>query len=60
MNFTGGWTKREYDNYRALVIAKSDMVENQKKFLRPITDADVEFLKKAMEAPDVNLFVSVM
>ena len=60
MNLTGGWTRREYDNYRAMVIAMSDVVENQKKFRQPITDADIDYLKMAMEAPDVNLFVSVM
>ena len=56
-----GMTRKEFEKYKSLALAKNDIEENRKKFWKnQITDADIEYMKKAMEAPDVNQFVAVM
>lgn len=50
-----GMTKHEYEMYRAKIIAE----DNQKKFRNPITDEDIAYLVKALEAP-VDLFVKII
>lgn len=55
-----GMTRREYEMYRAKAIVRHDIETNQQKFRQQITDADVAYMVKALEAPDVNLFVDVM
>ena len=53
-------TRREFEMYKALAYARHDVEDNRKKFRQPITDADIDYMKKAMEAPDVNLFLAVI
>lgn len=54
-------TKKEFERLKALAVAKNDVAENRKKFWRnQITDADIAYMVKAMEAPDVNQFLAVI
>jgi hypothetical protein len=57
-----GMTRKEFEKYKALALARNDVDENRKKFWKnsQITDADIEYMKKALEAPDVNLFLKVI
>lgn len=53
-------TAKEFAMYRSKAYARKDVRENQKKFHKNITDADISYMKKAIEAPDVNLFLAVI
>jgi len=55
-----GMTAKEFAMYRAKAYARRDVRENQQKFQTPITDADVNYLKKALDAPDVDQFLAVI
>lgn len=55
-----GMTKKEYEKYKTLAYARHDVTENQQKFIKPITDADVAYMKKALNAPDVNMFIQLV
>ena len=55
-----GMTAKEFAMYRAKAYARQDVLENQKKFQTPITDADVAYMVKALDATDVNQFLAVV
>ena len=55
-----GLTMRQFNAWKTQVFAQEDIQNNVKKFRNQITEADVEYIKNALEAPDVNQFLGVI
>ena len=57
-----GFTRQEYEAYKAKAYVRHDVADNRQKFQKNsvIGDAEIAYLRKAMEAPDVNLFVRLV
>ena len=62
MNGGFGMTMKQFEKWKAKAYTKDDIAKNRKKFWKNnvIGEAEISYLKKALEAPDVNQFLAVM